>query len=494
MIDRLSVLDASLLCAERGRTPAHVGSLSIFAPPKAGFAYDTLVALIEQRLEQVPRYRQKTRAVPGGIARPVWVDDNDFDISFHVRRSALPVPGDDAQLHELVARLMSRRLDRARPLWEVYLVEGLRGGRVAVIAKTHQALVDGAEALALGQVILDDAQARQRGRSELWMPQAEPAAGKLLVDVLAAAVHRPAEVIDSVRWVARDGTAAMQTVADSIASGASRVKRLLRLTTAPPSPLNVSISRQRRFAVARTGLADYRTVRVAQGGTINDVVLAVVSGALRGWLLARGESLTATSTVRALAPVSVAPRSDAVDPSTALRSQGGEVCALLVDLPVGEADPLSRLARVSQATEEQTRSQRLVGAGVLTRLNGFAPPTLHAMGARVADTLARRSFNVLITNVPGPQRPLYAAGARLLEIFPVVPLSAKQALTVGITSYDGQVCYGLNADRDAVADLQILAGLIEESLHELVQASAREGRLNAGVRAGNHRHARRSPG
>ena len=493
MSDRLSVLDASFLCSERGRTPAHVGNLSIFAPPRAGFDYDTLVQLIEQRLEQVPRYRQKARAVPGGIARPVWVDDNDFDISFHVRRSALPAPGDDAQLHELVARLMSRRLDRSRPLWEVYLVEGVRGGRVAVITKTHQALVDGAEALALGQVILDDARDLHRGRAELWMPQAEPGGAKLLVDVLATAVHRPMEIIDSVRWAARDGTAVMHTVADAIGSGASGLKRLLRSAPAPPSPLNVSISRQRRFAVARTGLADYRAVRAAQGGTINDVVLAVVSGALRRWLLARGESVTTAATVRALAPVSVHARSDAGDPSAAPRTQGGEVCALLVDLPVGEGDPLSRLARVSQATEEQTRSQRLVGAGALTRLSGFAPPTLHAMGARVADTLAHRSFNVLITNVPGPQRPLYAAGARMLEIFPVVPLSAKQALTVGITSYDGQVFYGLNADRDAVADLRVLAGLIEESLHELVQASAREGKPHAGVRAGDHRHARKSP-
>ncbi|MEO9222322.1 MAG: wax ester/triacylglycerol synthase family O-acyltransferase [Mycobacteriaceae bacterium] len=492
MIDRLSVLDASFLFSERGRTPAHVGSLSIFAPPKAGFDYDTLVALIEQRLEQVPRYRQKVRAVPGGIARPVWVDDNDFDISFHVRRSALPAPGDDAQLHELVARLMSRRLDRSRPLWEVYLVEGLREGRVAVIVKTHQAVVDGAEALSLLQVILDDTQNLHCGRSELWMPQVEPAAGKLLVDVLTAAVHRPVEIIDSVRWVARDGTAAMQTVADSVGSGANHLKRLLRLTTAPLSPLNVSISRQRRFAVARTPLVDYRTVRAAQGGTINDVILAVVSGALRGWLLARGESLTATSTVRALTPVVA--QSDAGDPSSALGTQGGEVCSLLVDLPVGEPDPLLRLARVSQATEEQTRSQRLVGAGALTRLSGFAPPTLHAMGARVADTVARRSFNVLVTNVPGPQHPLYAAGARMLEIFPVVPLSVKQALTVGVTSYDGRVSYGLNADRDAVADLPALAGLIEESLHELVQVSAREGKPHAGVRAGNHRHARRPPG
>lgn len=479
MRDRLSPLDASFLALERGRTPAHIGSLSIFSPTRAGFDYDALVQLVEERISRAPRYRQKVRTIPGGVARPVWVDDNDFDIGFHVRRSALPSPGEDAQLHELVSRLMSRRLDRSRPLWELYLVEGLAGGRLALIAKTHEAMVSGPAAPALDQVILDDSARPRSSRGPLWMPAAEPGRALLLAEVLTEMLQRPAEIVDVVRTIARDATTVVNRVSegiDTVTAAVGSVASAMHITArpAPPSPLNVTVSRQRRFAVARTRLADYRTVHTARGVAVNDVVLAVVSGAIRNWLLTRGERLDAASTVRALTPMSVAATDSggSGDSAAEVGAAAGDVYSLVVDLPVGESSPLLRLGLIAQATRAHAALHRPVRARLLIELSGFAPPTLHAMGARVAGSLARRSFNVLVSNVPGPQAARYAAGARLLEMFPIVALAPNQALTIGLTSYDGKVCFGLNGDRDALPDLDRLAELIEEALAELVQAAA----------------------
>jgi len=250
MPPRLSALDASFLYLEQPTTPMHVGAVSIFRRPKAGFDYDRLVELIEQRISLVPRYRQKVRHVPGNLARPVWVDDQDFDVAYHVRRSALPKPGNDAQLNELVARLMSRPLDHSRPLWEMYLVEGLARGRTAVLTKTHQAMVDGVSAIDIGQVILDVSPEPRVVPDELWMPRAEPSDTELVLGALAEAVHRPGELVDTARAAAGDAMATAGKIAEglgqvfSVAWNASR--------RAPGSPLNVAISTQRRFAVART--------------------------------------------------------------------------------------------------------------------------------------------------------------------------------------------------------------------------------------------------
>lgn len=465
MPPRLSALDASFLYLEQPTTPMHVGAVSIFRRPKAGFDYDRLVELIEQRISLVPRYRQKVRHVPGNLARPVWVDDQDFDVAYHVRRSALPKPGNDAQLNELIARLMSRPLDHSRPLWEMYLVEGLARGRTAVLTKTHQAMVDGVSAIDIGQVILDVSPEPRVVPDELWMPRAEPSDTELVLGALAEAVHRPGELVDTARAAAGDAMATVGKIADglgqvfSVAWNASR--------RAPGSPLNVAISTQRRFAVARTQLECYRQVRAAHGCTVNDVVLSVVAGALREWLLSRGEAVTPSSTVRAMVPLSVRGEAD-VPSSAGGGALGKRVASFLVDLPVGEASPVVRLHHVTHAMREHTATHPSVGAGTLVRIGGFAPPTLHALGARAASGMSKRIFNLMVTNVPGPQFPLYVAGARMLEMFPVVPLAKGQALAIGLTSYDGGVYYGFNADRDAMPDVDALAGGIDESLDELV--------------------------
>lgn len=474
MPPRLSPLDASFLYLEQPTTPMHVGAVSVFRRPKAGFDYDGLVDLVEQRIALVPRYRQKVRHVPANLARPVWVDDADFDVAYHVRRSALPKPGSDSQLTELVARLMSRPLDPTRPLWEMYLVEGLARGRSAVLTKTHQAMVDGISAIDIGQVILDltDTADTARGAAggtsthpALWMPRPEPTDVQLVMGAVAEAVARPGLVIEGVRDAAGDAVATVGKVVGGLGQLFSMARTASR--RAPGTPLNVDISTQRRFAIARTELDAYRRVRAAHGCTVNDVVLSVVAGALRNWLLSRGEPVNASSSVRAMVPLSV--RGEADVPSTATAgSLGNRVSSFIVDLPVGEPSPVVRLHQVTHAMREHTSSARSVGADTLVRIGGFAPPTLHALGARAASGMSKRIFNLVVTNVPGPQFPLYAAGARMLEMFPVVPLAKGQALAIGLTSYDGGVYYGFNGDRDAMPDVDVLAGLVDEALDELL--------------------------
>ncbi|ASU77664.1 wax ester/triacylglycerol synthase family O-acyltransferase [Actinopolyspora erythraea] len=468
MSDRLSALDASFLYLEDHTTPMHVGGVAVFRRPSSGVDYDSVVSFIERKLALVPRYRQRVVQVPGRLARPVWVDDRDFDISYHVRRSALPRPGNDEQLHDLTQRLMSKKLDTTRPLWEVYLVEGLSDERTAVITKTHQAMIDGIGAIDIGQLILETSPSERPVTREVpWRPRPEPGAVELAVNAVTEAVRRPGEVVENLRAATVDATATLR----KLGGAATGLYSALRTAAVPPpgTPLNGTTSPQRRFAVARARLEDFRGVRRQHGGTVNDVVLAVLTGAFRSWLLSRGEVVTTRSTVRAMVPVSV--RADG--PAAAALAEAGEipfddVSSYLVDLPVGEPSPVIRLQQVSHAMRAHVESGQSVGADALVRLSGFAPPTLHALGARVASGLSNRLFNVLVTNVPGPQVPLYAAGAPMSEIFPVMPLVKNQSLAVGITSYNGGLFIGLNADRAAMPDVDVLAGMIEESVEEMI--------------------------
>jgi WS/DGAT/MGAT family acyltransferase len=458
MPDRLSPLDVSFLYLESETTPMHVGGVCVLEPPPEGFDYDRLVRIITDRIALVPRFRQKVRWVPGGLGNPVWVDDADFDITYHVRRSALPKPGTEEQLKELTARVQSRRLDRSRPLWEIYLVEGLADGRNAIITKTHHAMVDGISALDIGAVILDLTREPRETPHSDWDPEPEPSGVKLLNDAVAELVRRPANVVTA----ARTNLADVRRVAGRAAGVATGLAAAARSTarSAPDSPLNAVIGAQRRFAMARTDLDDYKHVRKEHGGTVNDVVLATVTGALRTWLLTRGESVNDKS-IRAMVPVSVRTEDEQ-------GSLGNRVSSYFVDLPVGEPSPVVRLHQVSYAMSGHKESGQSVGAEALVALSGFVAPTLHALGARVAAGLSRRLFNVVVTNVPGPQIPLYAAGAEMQEVFPVVPLAKGQAVSIGLTSYNGGVYYGLNADRDAMPDADVLAQCIEEALAELV--------------------------
>lgn len=463
MSHRLSALDASLLYLEDATTPMHIGGVAVFRTPRSGFDHDRLLTLIEQRLSLVPRYRQRVLHVPGHLARPVWTDDTDFDITHHVRLSALPRPGTEEQLNHLVARLMSRPLDHHRPLWEVYLVEGLQRNRFALVTKTHHAMIDGIGAIEIGQVILDVSPNQQSRDEGLWMPEPQPSTVRLVADAVSEVIRQPGELVENARSAATDVASTVQKVVGAVSGVVSALTTAVR--PAPSGPLNVPITAERRFAVARATLSDLKKIRAAHGGTVNNVVLAVVSGALRSWLMSRGEAVTSGTTVRAMAPLSV--RDEATTNTTA-GLVGSKVSAYLVDLPVGEPSPVVRLQHVAHAMHARSEAGQPVAADALVALGGFAPPTLHALGARAASAFSQRIFNILVTNVPGPQVSLYAAGAKMMEMFPVVPLARNQAVSIGVTSYDGGVYFGLNADRAAMADVDVLARMVEESVEELL--------------------------
>jgi diacylglycerol O-acyltransferase len=468
MVTRLSPSDAAFYHQENTATPVYVGSLSILRRPRGGLSYDTLLETVERRLPQIPRYRQKVREVTLGLARPVWVDDPDFDITYHVRRSALPSPGSDAQLHELVSRLAGRPLDRTRPLWEMYLIEGLERNRLALFIKSHQALVNGMTALEIGHVVADRTRRPADVGEDIWLPSREPSTSQLIADAMTDWLARPGQELSNLRSTVGE----VVTNAGERAQLGRRAAELARTVTrrnAPASPLNTTVSRHRRFTVASAPLADFRRLRARYDCDVNDVVLAVVAGALRNWLLSRGEPVPSGMSVRAMAPTSVYPDADMVSsgPGQAI----SEVAPFLIDLPVGEGNAVVRLSQIAHATESHSAAASLVEARTIVTLSGFPPPTLHAMGTRVATRFPPRQFNLLITNVPGPQSQMYIAGAKLLETYAVPPLLHDQVLALGVTSYNGMVYYGINADRDAMSDVEVFPELLAESLDELIESA-----------------------
>jgi len=487
--DRLSALDASFLYLEDGSTVMHTGSVMVLEAPPEGFDVEDLARSVGARIAYIPRYRQRVRSVPGHLANPVWVDDERFDLAHHVRRTALPRPGSREQLTELVARVQPRRLDRTRPLWEVYLVEGLEDGGLAIITKTHQAMVDGEAAVDLGQVLWDDAPTAAAPPETTWRPSREPSLVELVTGAVVDAVRRPPQVLDTLRSGAGDVRASLRRAAGT----ATGLARAASSATGPQgSPLDVVVGEQRRFAVVDTELEDYRAVRralevgprrhrpparargagepaqLAPRTDLHDVVLAVLTGALRRWMLARGLDVGASTVVRTLVPLSVETREEDAGLGSVLPAT--EVVGHLVDLPVGEPDPVVRLQQVSYAMRRGSGGRR-VGARQLAGVAGFAPPTLHSLGVRVAGSLSHRVFNLVVTNVPGPQHPLYVGPVRLRAAYPVIPLAAGQGLAVGVNSYDGVVSFGLNADRDGVPDLDVLAACLTDALSELVDVT-----------------------
>jgi diacylglycerol O-acyltransferase len=468
MSERLRPRDLALLATESPSTPMHNATVEIFDPGDSGFDHERLVALISDRIAFVPRYRQRLQQVPGRLATPLWVDDPDFDLGYHVRRSALPRPGTLDQLRELVARIASRPLDRSRPLWEIYLVEGLEHGRVAVLTKSHQILVDGRETVDIGQVLLDtDPDGTELERDE-WRPRGRPAPLRVALGALTDSVEHPGVVVDTVRAnaesVVRGLTAAGGRISE--VAGALAGRRPVNET-----PINRRLSQQRRFVAVRTELADYQRIRRVHGGTVNDVILATITGALRAWLMTRSESLGGMRTVRAVVPMSV------IDDELEATSLGTQISGHLLDLPISEPSPLVRLHQVSYGFQAHGETGRAVSARRLAGIAGFAPTTFHALGSRLA-AAERRTFHLSVTNVPGPQFPLYAAGARMLETYPVHPLLPGHALAIGVTSYDGGVFYGLTVDRDALPDADVLGQCVVEALDEL-KDTASESRKRA---------------
>jgi diacylglycerol O-acyltransferase / wax synthase len=459
--DRLSAVDASFLAQERHSAHMHVGAVLAFEGPAPG--YEELLEQIESRLHLVPRYRQKLATPPLETGRPLWVDDPTFNLEYHARITALPKPGSEEQLLDLAGRIFSQRLDRSKPLWETWLVHGLDENRFALISKTHHSLIDGVAGVDLASVLFDVSPVPNRLEPEPWAPSPEPSTAELVAEGVKDAVRAPFGLGGRALGAVQHPGRALATLRES-AEGLGEVV-WAGLNPAPQTPLNVSIGPHRRVAKARAQLDDFKLVKNAFGGTVNDVVLAVVAGGMREWLRSRGVR-TEGLELRALVPVSI--RSD-----EEMSEGGNRIAAMRGPLPVYVDDPVERLRVVSDAMAGLKDSKQALGAEVIAGLTGFAPPTLLAQASRL--NFSTRLFNMIVTNVPGPQFPLYLLGRELQELIPVAFLPEDHALAVAIISYNGMVDFGLLADYDAVPDVDFVTRAISESLEELVEAARERG-------------------
>ena len=455
--ERLGTLDSLFLELEDRTAHMHVGAVAIFEGPTP--PYRDLLRLIEARLESVPRYRQRVMSVPGRVGRPVWVDEAQFDLEYHLRHTALPAPGGIEELKKLAGRLLSQALDRDKPLWEMWLVEGLGESRFAIVSKTHHAMLDGVSGVDLATVLMDtEPNATPPDAPPAWTPRKAPPVSALLVESMKEQFKNPLRMA---REAFEPNSEAVK-VLGQLFSGLKPLLGVVSMGMAPPSPLNVPIGPHRRFEMLEMSLAEVKEVRAALGGTVNDVILATVSGALRSWLTARGEAPALD--LRVLVPVSM--RAE-----TARGTFGNQVSAVFCPLPVTEANPIERLRKVREAMKGVKESGQAVGAHALSRLGDFAPPTLLAQASRLQ--AVTRMFNLVVTNVPGPQFPLYLLGKRMLRCYPQVPLAAQQALGIALLSYDGRIGVGLIGDADAARDLEALSAAMRAALDELkAQASA----------------------
>lgn len=459
----LTNMDASFLFAESARTPLHVGSLSIFEGgpfhDAAGrFRLDEVRDLVEERLHLVPRLRQRLVVPPLGLGGPRWADDPDFEISNHVDLAAAPAPVSDIELRDLCARLHMEPLDRSRPLWELWFVDGLEGNRVAMVEKIHHAMVDGVSGVDVATTLFDASPEVRRFGYVPWRPPELPTAWELAATELTER---------SLRWAGRTRRRIerLRMAGATVRAAGQLTGPVASLVTlgglAPRSSLNRSIGSRRRYEVTRLSLAEVKEVKSLLGGTVNDVALAIVTGGLRQLLMARGEAVD-VAPLHALVPVSVR----APGAGSAL---GNQVAAIIAPLPVAEAEPLARYAAVRAAmSERKARGQAEASAALVTVSNGLPP----RVAAGVARLVHRQPFvNVVVTNVPGPQEPLFAMGARMLETFPIVPLAGNLDVSIGILSYAGALTFGLFADDDTCADVGVLAEGIEKSFVELRHAA-----------------------
>src|SRR4051812_26393040 len=457
----------------------HVASTTLFEGPAPG--YEEFRDHISWRLHLVPRFRQKLRFVPLGQGRPVWVDDPHFNLEYHVRATALPPPGSEQQLKYLGSRVFAQQLDRTKPLWEIWLVQGLGRGdsspgeadRFPLLSKPPHCLVDGVAGVDITAVLFDTAAepAAPPDPGPQWQPLPEPTSAQLLGDALIERATQPAEMVRSARSAVR----APRRMVSRGVEAATAVGALARSGLgAPPSPLNVEIGPHRRFDWVRADLNEVKEIKNRLGGTVNDVVLAVVTGALRKFLQERGEDVDEL-TLKALVPVSV--RRDDEYGMT-----GNRVAGMMAPLPVYEEDPVERLRIISDELDGLKDSGQAVGAQVLTQLGGFAPPTVLAQAGRLQSR--QRFFNLVVINVPGPQMPLYVLGRELIDLFPLAPLAKRQAVCIAIMSYNGKLNFGLLSDFDTMPDLEVIAGGINASLDEL--------RLAAGMRKPRSRAPRRA--
>jgi diacylglycerol O-acyltransferase / wax synthase len=455
-MDRMSPLDASFLHVEDAVSHMHIGSVAVFeGPPPAA---EDFARMVEGKLPAVPRYRQKVRFVPLQLARPVWVDDPHFQLGYHLRHTALAAPGRDRELRNLVGRVMSQQLDRHKPLWEMWIVEGLEHGHWALVSKVHHCMVDGVSGTDLLTVVLDAEPEPARPLPDAWHPEGEPSSTRLVRDALLDLVVSPYEQIRALRSATRAPRQAFGQLGE-FARGLRSYTGVVRPTEV--SSLNGPIGPHRRWDWARTTLADVKTVRRGLGGTVNDIVLTVLTRGFRDLLLARDENVEGR-VVRTLVPVSVRTAGER-------GTYNNRVSAMIAELPVGLDDPAERLAAIRAQMDDLKESKQAVAGEVLTSLSGFAPSLLLALGTRVAMRIPQRNVNTVTTNVPGPQHQLFACGRPMIEAFPFVPLASTVRIGVAIFSYNGMLNYGVTGDYDTAPDIAVLCSGVEAGMTELLK-------------------------
>jgi diacylglycerol O-acyltransferase len=474
MSQPMGPLDALFLHVEDGISHMHIGSCSIFEGPPPPI--DDLVALIDSKLPLVARYRQKVRFVPGGLGHPVWVDDAHFNLDYHVRHSALPPPGTVQDLENLMGRLMSQELDRHRPLWEMWMVEGLPDDRWAMIAKAHHCMVDGVSGTDLMAVVLDRDPAATMVAAESWTPAPEPSDLQLTVQALSRLGGRPAREFLAQPFAGFHPRTAWRR-AKSVAAGLQSFGSRL---TAPGKLVSIEggIGPGRRWAAGRCALSDVKDIRSVFGGSVNDVVLAAVSGAFRRVLMERGDPVEDV-VLRSLVPVSVRHPDD--------HAWNNQVSLILADLPVGIADPVERLRAIQHQMQELKASHQVTAGEAVIATAEFLPPILLSLGARAVMSVLRKSpqrtINTVTTNVPGPQYPLYALGREMLEYLPFVPLSEGIRIGVAILSYNGRLTFGLTGDYDTAPDVHFMAEQIEAEVKRLRARAGKPSTTTSGRRS-----------
>lgn len=462
IIDRLSVLDDSMLRLDTSTTPLHTGGVSVFGP---GLRFRTVQAVLSARLEKVPRARQRVLAAPFG-GNPVWVDDDTFDLTYHLRHAALPPPGDDAQLGEFVSQLLERPLDRSRPLWEIYVVAGLERGRTALFRKTHLAMAGGDRGDPFGVLLDDRPRPAQDPRPSRWAPREVPTPRQLALDSLRAVQSETLGLARDAVRTAVDPLRMIGLAGAVVGSTAGLVGRVVR--GPPDSPLNAELTTHRRFAVRTVELESFRRIRRAFGGTINDAVVSVCADAVGRLLRWRGFD-TGTLDLRVMVPVRV---HGPIPPSelAGARSVGEGAVGVLAPLPVMDMDPVARLYRIMGELAGVKESRQAVAADTLVRLAGYAPPTLHATAARVVTGNER--YNLVLSNAPGPQTPRYLGEVRMEASYPYLPLTGTAALSIAVSSYAGRMDFGLLGDRSAMPDLEQLADFVTRAAADLAAAAS----------------------
>ncbi len=467
-MDRLSSVDASFLAQEREGSHMHIGGLMIFegpAPSREDFA-----AHLESRLHLVPRYRQKVSFPRFEMGRPLWVDDPSFNIGYHVRHAALPEPGSVEQLRLLAGRIFSQRLDRSKPLWELWLVEGYERDKFVIINKTHHSLVDGVSGADLTTVLFDLAREGTEvpPPAAAWSPASEPSDAGMVARGVGDLATTPFGLARSALGAAASPGRTLERAREA-AAGLGEVA-WGRVSPAPETPLNGPIGPHRRMTWARVPLTDLKEIKNEMGGTVNDVFLAVITGALHGWLRSRGVR-TEGLEIRSAVPVSVRAAGDA-------GSMGNQITIMIGRLPTFADDPVERMRLVRESMKGLKESKQAVGAEVIASLEDFAPPTIFAQASRLH--FSTRMYNLLTTNVPGPQFPLYLLGSEMLELVPIAFLAPDQQLAVAAMSYNGSMTLSLIGDYDGMPDLEAFADLVIEEVAAL-RAAAKPDRMAAAV-------------